>query len=281
MSPTEQHLLPWLYRCPFCLQRISLLNQARYNGANTVGWNPTTAAAMSGVRVQAARHLLKQLSQPYFPRAGVLLDVGCGPGWFLDAAREFGFDAFGIEPDAAIAKLARAQGREVLTGFFPHTSLPQGADVIIFNDVFEHLDAPRKILKAAYRQLHAGGIIVVNVPSSEGFLYRVSERLAQLGWLAPLERMWQRGFDSPHLFYFPPDSLRELMNQTEFEQVDEFDLNPLVLNGLWGRIRASKNLSLPVAGAIYLAALCTIPLRLLVKPDGIVMVFQKPEDADE
>ena len=42
------------------------------------------------------------------PRDGRLLDVGCGTGALVQAAREAGHDAVGVEPDAEMAALASA-----------------------------------------------------------------------------------------------------------------------------------------------------------------------------
>ncbi|HEX6137905.1 MAG TPA: class I SAM-dependent methyltransferase, partial [Casimicrobiaceae bacterium] len=89
---------------------------------------------------------------------GELLDVGCAHGWFLDAARRRGYVASGIEPDAAIAAQAVRRGHTVTHGRFPQ-ALPAGVrfDVIVFNDVFEHLPDPRGALGAVHAALRPGG----------------------------------------------------------------------------------------------------------------------------
>jgi len=46
----------------------------------------------------------------YFAEQGPLLDVGCGRGEFLEAARDRGFDALGIDLDQAAVEAARSAG---------------------------------------------------------------------------------------------------------------------------------------------------------------------------
>src|SRR6185437_13557063 len=43
------------------------------------------------------------------PKASIL-DVGCGPGWFLARARQLGFDAAGVEVGSASVKLLQEKG---------------------------------------------------------------------------------------------------------------------------------------------------------------------------
>ena len=62
------------------------------------------------------------------PRDGRLLDVGCGTGALVQAAREAGHDAVGVEPDVEMAALASAAlGAEVVVGGLPDLPLPTTA----------------------------------------------------------------------------------------------------------------------------------------------------------
>ena len=96
--------------------------------------------ALQGLRRQNFERILDVLEPMRTPGNARLLDVGCAHGWFLEAARARGYDALGLEPDAAIAALARGKGLGVIDGYFPD-ALPAGEryDVITFNDVYEHL----------------------------------------------------------------------------------------------------------------------------------------------
>jgi len=50
-------------------------------------------------------------------RRGRVLDVGSGPGLFLDRARERGWEAVGIEPSAQAAAKARGRGHTIVEEF--------------------------------------------------------------------------------------------------------------------------------------------------------------------
>src|SRR5688572_17700927 len=70
--------------------------------------------------------------------AGEWLDVGCGFGYLLEAARAAGFGVRGIEPDAKAAAAARTRVGNVTQGVLDETTPP--ADVLSTLDVLEHLD---------------------------------------------------------------------------------------------------------------------------------------------
>jgi SAM-dependent methyltransferase len=268
-------LLPWLLRCPGCALEVSRLGEARYNGTALVGWDRRTELAMAAVREAAADALLDALAARGLLRPGRLLDVGCGPGWFVRVSAARGLEAVGIEPDAAVAERARAAGLDVRTGAFPDVSLPGPIDYLCFNDVFEHLPDPARALEAAQAQLAPGGLLVLNLPSSRGAVYRVARLLARAGIAAPLARMWQQGFESPHLYYYAPANLRRLVTRHGFDMIDEFAIGTLSRRGLWGRIRVSRGVGPAAAAAVYAATLLAMPLLRLLPADGLVQVHRR------
>ena len=146
-----------------------------------------------------------------------LLDVGCAHGWFIERASSR-FDVTGIEPDAGVAAATRARGLPVRSGFFPDVLGPDECfDVIVFNDVLEHIPDINTTLVACWQHLAPGGCVIVNAPSSRGLLYRLSVLLARTGLGRAFDRMWQLGFPSPHVHYFATTNLVLLAHKAGFE----------------------------------------------------------------
>jgi SAM-dependent methyltransferase len=136
-----------------------------------------------------------------FPHCETLLDVGCSRGLFLRIAGGEGFRVTGLEPDPTLAAEARAQGFEVLNGFFPEAKELEGRrfDAVVFNDSFEHMPNLRQVIGGIKTHLTPGGAAVVNLPSSDGLMFTLASFLNNCGVSGPFDRLWQKGFASPHL----------------------------------------------------------------------------------
>ncbi len=97
-----------------------------------------------------------------------LLDVGCGSGHFMAAARARGFDVCGIEPASASADYAaRKFNIPVIRENILDTELPaESFDVITALDVIEHVSDPQAVLRCCAGWLKPGGIITLRFPSA-------------------------------------------------------------------------------------------------------------------
>jgi SAM-dependent methyltransferase len=112
------------------------------------------------------------------PPGGRLLDVGCGTGALVAAARAAGLDATGVEPDPEMAALAGASlGSEVVVARLP--DLPHaddGFDAVTANFVLNHVDDPRAAARELVRMAAPGGVVRATIwtsaPSAQGALFR-------------------------------------------------------------------------------------------------------------
>jgi SAM-dependent methyltransferase len=149
---------------------------------------------------------------------GSLLDVGCGDGQFLDAARAVGWRVDGIEfsPEGARRAAARL-GRPVAVGDLARTTHLKGPfDVVTLWHVVEHLVDPRALLEAARSRLPPGGLLVVAVPNLDNLPMRLAYRLAR-GRPLPL---YESGWREPHLSHFDPVTLRALLRGAGFDAIE-------------------------------------------------------------
>ena len=96
-----------------------------------------------------------------------VLEVGCGAGGFFDHLRQ-PCEVWGVEPNPEAAQAARKKLHRVLTGRFDRIAdeLPDGYfDVVVCNDVIEHMDDHDAFLEAIKFKLQPGGHIVGSIPN--------------------------------------------------------------------------------------------------------------------
>jgi 2-polyprenyl-3-methyl-5-hydroxy-6-metoxy-1,4-benzoquinol methylase len=130
-----------------------------------------------------------------------LLDVGCYTGFFLEAAQEHDWEAWGVEPCQWAVEEGRRRGLTVLEGTLGEVSLPaESFDVLTFWDVVEHLSDPRAALAEAWRVLKPGGWIVIQTMNAESWPAQLLGR--HWPWLMEM-----------HLTYFSPRTLGCLLEQ--------------------------------------------------------------------
>jgi SAM-dependent methyltransferase len=133
--------------------------------------------------------------------AGRVLDVGCGPGFFLDAAVEMGYDAWGIDPSAyGVALAGERHGQRVRVAVLETADFePASFDLVVASDAFEHVYSPGRFLEAAHRLLRPDGVLAITTPDPTSLLARVSGR----GWVS---------FKIPeHVYYWSPATLRRAL----------------------------------------------------------------------
>ena len=212
-----------IFHCPKC---------GLYQSTLTPG-SGTGIEGLEDLRRDNFRLLLDRLKQTQALAGRRLLEVGCAQGWFLEAAAAEGMLTQGIEPEDANVEIARRSGLAVQPGFFPDDLQDRGPyDFIVFNDVFEHLPSAALAIRQTEELLSEDGVVVINLPSSKGTLFRIAQGLAAVGFRSPLERLWQEGFPSPHIWYFNPKNLVLLVRRhTKLALVDEFSLPSLTRAG--------------------------------------------------
>ncbi|MEA3335015.1 MAG: methyltransferase domain-containing protein [Chloroflexota bacterium] len=140
-----------------------------------------------------------------------LLDVGCGAGYFLDAARQAGWDVQGVELSVASVQVGRQElGLNIIQGTLERADLPNDCfDVVTMFEVLEHMVAPGRALAEAHRILKPEGLLAIQVPndveSYRNGLFGKDNRW----WIIP----------PLHLYFFSAGTLTRWLNDTGFQVV--------------------------------------------------------------
>ena len=101
-----------------------------------------------------------------------VLDLGCGVGYFGAMARARGASTVGLDFSEDALVIARAQHRDMPLVRADATRVPLASDafdVVLLNDIIEHLDADlgRAMLAEAFRVLRPGGHLVIDTDNDE------------------------------------------------------------------------------------------------------------------
>ena len=115
------------------------------------------------------------LGDPLAPGGGDLLDIGCGTGNFLAAARDTGYAVSGTELDRSAARFAREQlGLPRVLGLtvseFSEKYPGEKFDVVTFFEVLEHQAAPVDFVEKVKSCLRPRGYIALSVPNRDRWL---------------------------------------------------------------------------------------------------------------
>jgi 2-polyprenyl-3-methyl-5-hydroxy-6-metoxy-1,4-benzoquinol methylase len=136
-----------------------------------------------------------------------LLEIGCGPGFFLKEAQNFGWKPHGIEISKwMVAESIKNLGSDIVEhgGFEKPHSKRKKFDLVVAMHVIEHISEPAKFLNVVSDRLEENGIFYLATPDIGSFLAKI------LG-----EKWWY--IQIPHIYYFNRKSISKLLNQHQFE----------------------------------------------------------------
>ncbi|MDX2236913.1 MAG: class I SAM-dependent methyltransferase, partial [Hyphomonadaceae bacterium] len=131
------------------------------------------SAAHAEMTAVARRHLAVLRREA---TAGTLLDVGASVGLFVAAAQAAGFNARGVEFNAASAGYARETlGLDVSAGTLDKVDIARDSlDIVTMFDVIEHLRDPLEAMQQVRALLRPGGLFLLSTPDIDGWFPRLS-----------------------------------------------------------------------------------------------------------
>ncbi|MFO7709653.1 MAG: class I SAM-dependent methyltransferase [Desulfobacterales bacterium] len=149
---------------PHCEGPADLENMVRHYRA--VDPHEKVAISKTGFFQNALDYLDSKVTR--IPRH--LLDVGCGFGYFLEKAMDYGWEPIGVDvvPEAVFSAQRRVPTAGVFLGDLRKANLPTGSiDAVTMWDVLCHVEDPAAELQECHRILAPGGIVGLRVRNVE------------------------------------------------------------------------------------------------------------------
>jgi 2-polyprenyl-3-methyl-5-hydroxy-6-metoxy-1,4-benzoquinol methylase len=184
-------------RCGTCHTLQKQMTQAEYLAMDP-GYDP--GAFLDDQSVEAVRAFLKVPMRTAFlqemmqghrldPAKMAFLDVGCGMGAYMVAAKDLGMTALGFEPSANHGRVATQRlGLEVVSDYFSSDKVgDRKFDMVLLSHVIEHIHAPAAFIADLVSVLKPGGLLVIVTPNADS----LSARLTGKHWpmLVPLDHV--------------------------------------------------------------------------------------------
>lgn len=141
-----------------------------------------------------------------------LLDLGCGMGYFLEVAREWGWHSRGVEISPFAARYCRERlDFNVHCGPLETANYPSDYfDIITAFDFLEHISGLSSFLSAVKTVLKAEGMFIVLVPNYDSLLFQLDRNICKLKKV-PLPNVPE------HLTYFTLSTLKKLLEKNGFK----------------------------------------------------------------
>lgn len=113
----------------------------------------------------------------WVPERVRVLDIGCGFCESLGYHRARGCDAYGVEADANVRRIADHFGYNVHVGLFDPELYESGFfDYVTLDQVIEHVVDPHETMRGVARILKPGGTAVLSTPNPNGWGRRLFGR---------------------------------------------------------------------------------------------------------
>jgi len=203
-----------------------------------------------------------------YKKNGRILDIGCSAGFFLKAAKENGWETYGLEISDDTAEIARKRYRlNVLTGVLNENTFPAGYfDVVSMWDIIEHVSDPMKTMFIVNKILAPHGVVILSTPNIDGLFPRLAYKMSgrMNDWLHP---------EPPyHLFQFSKKTIARLLKDSGFRLLEIYDKKIPIMY----MVRSFKLLSVPFKKLLYYILL--IPMAIfgpMIGSGDLIIVIAK------
>lgn len=159
---------------------------------------------LSPITIKRYHELLDKMES--YRKNNKILDVGCGIGYFLEIAKERGWEVYGTEYTDEAIEICKKKNINMQQGSLnPENYFGFEFDVITSFEVIEHINNPIEELGNFYSLLRKGGLVYVTTPNFNSLLrYRLKSKYNVITY-------------PEHLSYYTPKTLKNVFLKCGFK----------------------------------------------------------------
>ncbi|WP_310484781.1 class I SAM-dependent methyltransferase [Chamaesiphon sp. VAR_48_metabat_403] len=139
-----------------------------------------------------------------------ILDIGCGIGTTILAAKDLGVDCVGVEPNMYAVEYAKNNlSLDLIPGYFSASLVDRKFDAIVIDMVLEHVPSIQPFMTDVFSILNPGGLIYIAVPGLNWSIMRNALRLL----LRRIDIVSTFGDNDVHINHFSRRGMLQLIRQ--------------------------------------------------------------------
>lgn len=184
----------------------------------------TISESLENLRNKNAVTIFRQYSN-IFPVGIRFVEVGAGTGYLIRKFQQKAQSVTAVDVDNTFEEFLKEQGVNFVHLKHDEMKTFENYDCFLSSHFLEHIKDPVGYLKTLKKSKVK--YLVIEVPSSEGIIFRISKVLYPLGFRTFWDRMFQKESNSPHLQYFSIKSAERLLSINNYTIVKRINI-PLV-----------------------------------------------------
>lgn len=160
---------------------------------------------------------VKKISK--YIQKGKLLDIGCGPGVFLEEMKKAAFTVLGVDMSAVVVDYCKSKSLQVMRkSIYDSYFKNRKYDIVSAFQVIEHTTDADKFIKKIYPLLRKNGLITLSTPDVDGFIAKIQGT------------KWFEYYNLEHNYFFTMESIKILLEKNGFEILELYVENGRKIN---------------------------------------------------
>ena len=181
------------------------------------------------------------------------LEIGAGFGGYINYVNTLGFDCIAVDIDDHFRDSYLNAGIKFILQDANKIDITIDSNVVILSHIIEHIDNPKNLINYLGKQNIE--YLIIEVPSSNGLIFKVSKLLLRFNIFFIWDRLWQKNSNSPHLHYFSDKSIYKLLEDLNFEVVKTVNSRFATFKGSFRRTLTTENLIISLISVIAIQVL--------------------------